>query len=315
MRPTALMRALRAIPHPAGVYRKESALTRPCLQFLLALLLAAATASGVWAQDVLVTVNGEGITREALAHRLIDLSIQGQTQLEEMVNETLLLQDAKSKGITVSDAEVDARLADIRKKLGSDERVVRYLVDQEVTLAGLRDKIRVKIYVEKLLGDKAKVSDEEVKKAYDANKQVLATPETVTLRMILTKTKERADQAIKRLDAKENFADVAKALSEHPYTAERGGQLDRPMQRSNLSPALAEVAFKTEVGKYTQPVQTPDGYYILKIEAHTAASNPTFDDVKTGIRAELTEMKLQSAWLEWVQDARKRAAIERKWKP
>jgi foldase protein PrsA len=290
--------------------------TRPNLQFIFALIVAAATASSVWAaQDVLVTVNGEGITREALAHRLIDLSLRGTTQLEEMVNEALLFQDAKKKGITVSDAEIDARLADIKAKLGSEERFGRYLADQEVTKAGLLEKIRVKICVEKLLGDKAKVTDEEVKKAYEANKKTLGSPETVTLRMILTKTKERADDAMKRLNANENFADVAKALSEHPYTAERGGLLERPVQRANLSPALAEVAFSTEVGKYTQPVQTPDGYYILQIEAHNAATNPTFDDVKEAILAELREMKLQSAWLQWLDDARKRASIERKWQP
>jgi foldase protein PrsA len=267
------------------------------------------------AQEPLVVVNGEPITREALAHRLIDLSTVGQSQLEEIVNETLLFQAAQKQGLNASDSEIDARIADVKKKLGTEELFTRYLAGQGVTAAGLRDKMRVKILVEKMLSGKAKVTDQEVKQAYEQNKASFERPESLNLRMILTKTKDRADEAIKRLDGGEDFAAVAKALSEHSFTAERGGLLPRAATRENLSPALADAAFATEVGKHTQAIQTPDGYYILKVEARNAATKQSFDQVKEAIRAQLQEMKLQDAWVAWLQEARKQASIERKWQP
>jgi len=291
---------------------------RPRWQILSILALAALTAAPAApaaSQEPLATVNGEPITREALTHRLIDLSTLGVSELEQMVNEALLFQAAKKQGISVSDAEIDARIAEIKQKLNTDELFGRYLAGQEVTAEGLRQKLRVKILVEKFLGDKVQVTDEDVKQAYEGNKASFESPETVTLRMILTKTKERADEAMKRLDAGENFTELAKQLSDNAYMAETGGLLPRPLSRSNLSPALADAAFATGIGKYSQPIQTPDGYYILKVEARNAATSQSFDDVKDAIRAELREIKLQNAWLVWLQDARKQAAMERKWQP
>lgn len=289
---------------------------RPVWQLAFALGLASLAAMPAASQDPLAVVNGEGITRDALVHRLIDLGTAGQAQLEEMINEALLFQAAQEKGITASDEEIDARAAGIEEKLASEERFKAYLADQGVTHEGFRHKLRVKLLVEKLLSEKATVTDEEVKNAYDENKASFEAPETATLRMILTKTKEQADEAMKRLDAGENFADVAKELSINAFTAERGGLMLRPVSRANLrSPALVEAAFTTEVGKYAQPVETPDGYYIFKVEARTAATSKSFDDVKEAIRAELQEMKLQSAWVAWLEDARKQASIERKWQP
>jgi foldase protein PrsA len=288
----------------------------PRFYVFVAILMAAVAAAPPLASDEpLVVVNGEAINRDALIHRVLDLSTAGVSQLEEMVNETLLSQAAKKQNLSATDAEIDARIADIKKRQGSDDAFARYLAGEEVTAAGLRQKIRVRILVEKLLADKANVTDAEVKDTYDQNKASFESPETVTLRMILTKTKERADQAMKRLDANESFADVAKALSEETYTAGKGGLLPAPVARGNLSAALADAAWATEVGKYSKPVQTPDGYYILKVEARSAASSRGFDEVKELIRAQLREMKIRQAWMTWLGDARKGATIERKWQP
>ena len=288
---------------------------RPYCKLIFLSIVAVLAVVPAGAQEPLVIVNGETITRDALAHRLIDLGTVGQSQLEEMVNEALLSQAAQKQGISATDAEVDARIEDMKKRLGTPELFNRYLASQEVTAAGLREKLRVKILVEKILADKAKVTDQEIKQAYEQNKESFASPETVTLRMILTKTKARADEAIKRLDGGDDFAAVAKALSEHAYTAEQGGLLPRPVARANLSTALAEAAFATEIGKHTKPIETPDGYYILKVEARSAATNRSLDEVKDTIRAQLQEMKLQNAWVAWLQEARKQASIEHKWQP
>jgi len=281
--------------------------------FVIAVSCALSAVSAV-AQDVLVVVDGQPISREALVHRLLDLSTVGQAQLDEMINEALLSRAAEKQGITVSDAEIDARMAQLKDALKSDDAVKRYLADQEVTEAGLRQKLRVKILVAKLLGPKAQVADAEVKEAYDANRASFEKPETVTLSIILTKMKERAEDALKRLEKGESFPAVAKDVSEHAYTAERGGFLGQ-RARANLSEALATAAFKTEVGAYTQPIETEDGYYILKVDERSAARNQSFDDVKDAIREQLGEIKLQDAWVGWLTEARANAAIERKWHP
>jgi len=281
------------------------------IAIVLSSVLAVAPAAS---QETLAVVNGEVIAKEALVRHLLDLSTVGRAQLEEMINEALLFQAAQSLGITATDAEIDARAAEIKGTLDTQDAFKRYLADQQVTAQGLGHKLRVKILVEKLLADKAKVTDEEVTEVYEANRSRFETPETVTLRAILTKTKERADEAFKRLDQGEDFAAVASALSEHEYTAKRGGLLGR-VTRANLSSVLAQAAFAAEVGSYTQLIEAEDGFYILKVEARSPATSRSFDDVKESIRTEISEMRLQQAWVVWLEEAREQASIERKWPP
>ncbi len=265
-------------------------------------------------QEALVIVNGESITRDELVHRLLDLSTEGQDQLEEMINEKLLFEAAAKEGIGVSAQELDARLAELKQKLNTEDAFKRYLADQGVTEQGLRDKLHVKMLVEKLLGPRAQVTDDELKELYERNKASFESPEAANLSMIFAKTKERAQEAMSRLGNGEAFADVARALSEHALTAPRGGLVGM-VPRASLPPALAEAAFTTEIGKYTQPIQTDDGYFILKVEGRTAATTKSFDDVKAALRERMAESKLQQTWVAWLKEARDKAAIERKWHP
>jgi foldase protein PrsA len=265
-------------------------------------------------QEALVVVNGAAITRDELVHRLLDLSTAGQDQLEEMINEKLLFAAAAKEGISVSPQELDTRLAELKQKMGEEEAFKRNLASQELTEQGLRQKLQVKMVVEKLLGPRAKVTDQDVRDLYEKNKASFDKPESVTLSIIFTKTKERADEAAGRLGKGESFADVARALSEHAASAQRGGSIG-PMARPNLPVPLAEAAFAAEVGKYTQPIKTDDGYFILKVDARTAGTTMSFDQVKDALRESLTESKLQQAYVAWLKEARDKAAIERKWHP
>jgi parvulin-like peptidyl-prolyl isomerase len=112
----------------------------------------------------------------------------------------------------------------------------------------------------------------------------------------------------------ESFADVARALSEHAASAQRGGSIGA-VARPNLPAPLAEAAFSIEVGKYTEPLKTDDGYFILKVDARTAGSTRSFDEVKDALREGQVEWKLQQAYVAWLKEARDKAVVERKWRP
>ena len=265
-------------------------------------------------QDVFAVVNGEQITKDAVVHRLLALSTIGQATLEELINAALLSQAAKRGGITVSEADIDARIADIRRKAETEDAFRDYLAGQEVTPQGLRDKLRVKIMVERLLAAQAQVTDDEVKAVYEQNKASFSRPEMVTLSMIYTKTEERAKQAIARLAAGESFAKVAKALSENGQTAQKGGAVG-DVRVATLPSPVRETVASTQIGAYTQPIKMGDGFRILRVEGRTPAATQGFDDVKADIRQQMVDIKLQQAYVAWLKEVRDKASIERKWRP
>lgn len=86
------------------------------------LLLAMAPVS---AASVAVTVNGEGITDIQVAQRVALFKLEGKsgqkTAQDELINEMLMVQEAKRLGFTVSEAEIDAAFLQIARNLKVSE--------------------------------------------------------------------------------------------------------------------------------------------------------------------------------------------------
>jgi len=131
---------------------------------------------------IVATINGESITRLQL---ISDLERQyGKQALEGLVIEKLILQEAKSKKITVSDSDVSAEL----KKIESQVSKSGQTLDQLLTLQGmsrvdLQKRIKIQKMVEKLLINNLSVSEKEVDDYISSNKDSFTnTPITKEIR-------------------------------------------------------------------------------------------------------------------------------------
>lgn len=294
---------------------------RVTVHIILGIALAVA-ASGGWAYaagsdtDVMAAVNGEQITRGALIDRFLSLTNTGRVMLGEMIGETLLLQEAKKRNVSVTDQEVQDRINMIKQRLPEQDRdkaFAQYLADQNVTLPGLTYKVKIKLLAEKILQDRVAVTDAEVQQAYDLNKNRFDQPEKVALRWIRVKTEADAKAAEDRLAKGELFENVAKDVSTE--LASRQGVVTEVVKQE-LDDELQEPAFSTAVGKYTDPIKAKDGdYVIIEVVRKTAAikHDPAF--VKEQMRMDLRERKLRQAYYDLMQTLTKEGKIENKLEP
>jgi len=254
--------------------------------------------------DVVATVNGETIARSALIDRLLEQSTVGQGMLQVMIGEKLLGQYAKSKGVQVTDQEVQARIAQMRKGQ-SDEDFKRSLQENQLTEKGLPAFVRLNMLVERLFGDLAVVTDEQVRKAYDENKAVFSRPATATVRVLETRTEAEAKAARQRIQGGESMEAVARALSVDLATRRSGG-LVAPAYREQLDQLFSgagDAAFALKVGEVSQPIKAEGGYWLMKLEASTAPMNLSFDEVKEQIRATIRQDMLRKAYAKWLSQA------------
>ncbi len=76
---------------------------------------------------------------------------------------------------------------------------------------------------------------------------------------------KEAEEVKARLEAGEDFADVAKEVSDDPATADKGGDLGWVF-RGQMGEAFDEVAFSLEPGQIGGPVKVNDGYAIIRVE-------------------------------------------------
>jgi hypothetical protein len=111
----------------------------------------------------------------------------------------------------------------------------------------------------------------------------------------------KANDLRKRILAGEDFATLAKAESDDAGTAASGGLLSA-FPRGRMQPSFDEAAFKLKPGELSDPVKTPYGYHIIKVESHTTK---TFDEVRGQIMAmqPLIQAKVQKTLEEMTKDA------------
>ncbi len=126
---------------------------------------------------VAAKVNGEEISINKFWNALVAAS--GNTVLNGMIEEILLNQEfgkkfKKPKTVNARiSAQVDERIADIRKQFPTEEAFVSRLQSSGLGLEDLKKQVRLQIVKEKLIEDKISVSAKELKKYWDDNKDKL----------------------------------------------------------------------------------------------------------------------------------------------
>lgn len=150
----------------------------------------AAGDSGDWlsSREVVASVNGENITKEMLEKRinqsralyesqgadLDDAETYGMVEeqvLQSMVQEELILQDAKDQNVTATQEEIDAEMQQVRAQFGDDAEFEETLATYNMSEADLLENIEVQVIIQNYLDGvvdegSLSVTDEEVNEFY-----------------------------------------------------------------------------------------------------------------------------------------------------
>jgi len=100
----------------------------------------------------------------------------GQQVLDSLINEGLILGEAKRQGIKIDEGEIKARVSGVEEQIkaqGSD--LDSFLQAQGMTRTGLEKQITIQLVVEKVLGNKVSVTEEEIQDYFEKNKDLFAT--------------------------------------------------------------------------------------------------------------------------------------------
>jgi hypothetical protein len=101
----------------------------------------------------------------------------------------------------------------------------------------------------------------------------------------------------KRAQAGEDFGALARRYSQEPGADKSGGDLGFFGKGQMVAP-FEEVAFKMQPGQVSDPVETPFGIHIIKVEDRKMAS---FDELKTNFRQQMKERMVQDAEQNYVK--------------
>jgi foldase protein PrsA len=220
-------------------------------------------------------------------------------------------QEAKTRGVKVTDAEVKSRLADEKKRAfpgkSGEQRYQAFLKTSGMTEADILFRFKLETLQQKLTQkvteQKAKVSDADVKAYYAKNKKRFAQPARRDLQVVLTKQKAKAQQAEKALKRGQSFKAVAKKYSIDQASKAQGGKLPDVAQ-GQQEPAFDKAIFSAKKGVLKGPVKTQFGYYVFKVTKVTPASQQSLDQSKATIMNLLKSQRQQKALDKFIKDFR-----------
>lgn len=243
--------------------------------------------------EVVVETKAGNITKDEFYNELKER--YGEEVLQELVYEKVLTDQFE-----VPEEEINQEMDQIKKELGDNFD----LALQSSGIAGeeeLREVIKFRKLQERAAIQDVKVTEEELKSYYDNLK-----PE-VKARHILVEDEATAKEVKQKLDAGEDFAELAKEYSKDA-TAQSGGDLGWLIE-SQLDQDFAKVAFQLKQGEISDPVKSQFGWHI--IQATEVVEKKPFEEMKEEVEYDVKVSKVDNAaFQEALNEALKKANIE-----
>jgi peptidyl-prolyl cis-trans isomerase C len=281
--------------------------------------------------DVLARVNGEAVTKVDFDRLIKTMELSANQQvpaerrdeilrqaLEQLVTYTVLSQETRARQVTVSEADIDENLKQMRAKFPNEEEFKKALAARGLTLEKFRSDARTNMSIGRMMETEMArqplPSDAQVREFYDKNPDKF---ETARASHILFKVDEKADEAtkkkvlaqaeavLKQVKGGGDFAALAKKHSADDSAAQ-GGDLG-VFQKGQMVPPFDGAAFSMLPGQISDIVTTQFGYHIIKV---TERKPVPFDQVSAKIKEFLTEQQKQERAQAFIDSLKQKAKIE-----
>jgi foldase protein PrsA len=207
--------------------------------------------------------------------------------------------EAKDLGLKVSDAEIQKSFQQQKKQsFPKDADYQKFLKSSGYTQDDLLQRTRLELLSnkirDKVTKGKDKVANAQIADYYNKNKARFAQPEQRELRIVLTKDKAKAEQALKALKGGDSWKTVAKKYSVDTQSKNQGGKLP-PVSKGQQEKALDDAIFQAKKGALEGPVKTQFGYYDFDVTKVTPASQQTLQQATPTIKQLLAAQNQQKA--------------------
>ncbi len=235
------------------------------------------------------------------------IEIAKETALDDAVKATIISQQAKKEGISLSGKDVKTQIENAKKSQLATYLKQNGVSDDGLTLALEKAYLRTKLLEKYKNENIISTTDENMSTFYNKNyltvKHILfltKDPSTGVVRRTEDEALILANDTISRIKTGENFDELAKTLSEDPglasnpagYTITDNGQMVSEFESA---------AFALQIGEISTPVKTSYGYHVLKREPlipfETFKTTSNFSSFQSEFSSSL-EYELVEEWRE-----------------
>lgn len=245
---------------------------------------------------------------DELEQRLRQIDYMG---LNRMIERKLQLQIAKRRGIKISEEDMQDAVVRLRRAGESpnenDPREMGLIRDQLTTMRLVNQQIRSGLIV----------SEEDTLRFYRQYQERFMLPSEVRVSQILIAlhpgselqaVREKARHVFSLLRKGERFEELATQHSDGPE-GRHGGSLGY-MRPGDMLPQIQKAIEHLAPGVVTEPIASPMGMHIIRMDDRKPAESRPYEDVKEDIRNLVLQLKTEEAYLEWIKEQKDKSYIE-----
>ena len=308
------------------------------------LLFALAVAGSAWASagaapasqagrptktdvTVVARVNGEGVTRAELQRMLNSPGTPGKLQqefgiadidqkdmerlaLRSLVRRRLMLQEAVRRNLVVTDEELDQGMASLRRRFADLRNFGIWMKEEGLDDQSLFETLRAEMLVTRLAGalvTDVRVTEEQIRKHYEAHKEDLKTEET-WLQIIAVRSRIEAEEIQAALKRREDFGRLAQQRSLGTRAA-RGGDVGWVSSEA-LWPPMREAVSTLKPGEAIGPLQRGNEFLIVRLHGRRPGRTKSLNEARGEIERRLLGQQQQAAIRTWLAEQEKKSSIE-----
>jgi parvulin-like peptidyl-prolyl isomerase len=293
------------------------------LRILCLLLCIVPAAAPVTAQPALAArVAGTGIPLERLERQFEQLLRERQIHiarlsnpvqarrlrreaLEQLLRIELFWLEAQAEGRVATALEVDQAVASVRGRVRSDAAFELALLREGHDPASYREHVRkllsAELWAQHRVAREVTITQPDIEAFYRANPQLFERSDRLRLRRLLLAVpasaapaqwqaaRERLLELRARIVAGEAFDELARRHSDDPTRA-WGGEAE-PVGQDSLPAAQRESLQGLAVGDLSAPIETAQGWLLLRLEGHEIRQAQALEAVHEAIRERLVDSR------------------------
>jgi peptidyl-prolyl cis-trans isomerase SurA len=244
-------------------------------------------------------------------------NLELKEKIDIFVNDMLIKQQAKKLKIDISDREIEDIIENIKKQnLITETDLREQLKKENITYKSFQDGIRMNVLrsrvLARVISSEVKITEDDLKEYYNKHLGEYKEEEYRLKQIFVSGQRQDGAQrvmaAYKLLSEGKPFEEVAKEFSDDP-SAKTGAEIGY-VKKEDLMPQLKNPLAQVAPGSYTQVIQTPYGFHILKLMEVKKSDTLSFETVKNTIHEKIVLDESDKRYKEYIDKLRKSSYIE-----
>jgi parvulin-like peptidyl-prolyl isomerase len=291
---------------------------------IVACIITLTMGTGACAQDrIIAIVNNEVITQKDLdgfttfTRMQLSQKLEGQALedkltvmktdlLKRLIEDKLILQEAKKSGITIESSRMKAKMAEVKKRYDTEKEFNEALMQQGLSAADVESRIRDQMMMYALIDNKIRskirVTPMEITAYYEQHTQEMVQPERREVVSISADSEDAAKVLCEEIHKGKDLQALAaeKNIKVNSFSTSPG----------ELKKEVNDAVFNLKKGEVSDPVSVTGSFYVFQLTGISPSKTRPLTEVQEELSEMIFEQKMQADVASWIDEVKKTAYIK-----